>query len=162
MWILKPIRLRDSANLRQFITRLMVQHFIVKIVIAITLALLIPENDTKILITNPIVVIISTILVAPFVETLLLQTLPIELSKRFNRPVSFQFFAGMIPFALLHFLAGIHAGIAAGIVGGVYFSYAYLEFRDESWLKATKVVCITHCLHNVIVAPLILATASYA
>ncbi len=140
----------------------MAQHFLVKIVVAIAISLLIPEKNTKILITNPILVIVSVILVAPIVETLLLQTLPIELSRRFKRPVIFQFIAGMAPFALLHFLAGIHAGIAAGIVGGVYFSYAYLECRDESWLKATKVVCMTHGLHNVIVTPLIFATASYA
>ncbi len=162
MWILKPIRRREYPNLRQFITRLMLQHFAVKIVIGIIIAVLIPEKDTKILITNPIAVIISVIIIAPIAETLFLQTLPIELSKRFSRPVTFQFFSGMIPFALLHFFAGIHAGIAAGVVGGVYFSYTYLEFRDESWLKATKMVCITHCLHNVIVTPLMLATASYA
>jgi hypothetical protein len=106
VWILKPIRLRNYTSLRQFILRLMLQHFAVKIIVSITIVLLIPETSGKVVITNPIAVIISTILIAPIVETLLLQTLPMELSRRFNRPVIFQFCAGMIPFALLHCFAG--------------------------------------------------------
>ena len=162
MWILKPIRLRNYTSLRQFIPRLMVQHFAVKFVVSIAVVLLIPEGSAKVVITNPVAVIITVILIGPIAETLLLQTLPIELSRRFNRPILFQFCAGMIPFALLHFVTGIHVGIASGVVGGVFFSYTYLECRRDSWLEATKVTCITHCLHNVIVVPVMLATASYA
>jgi hypothetical protein len=166
MWILKPIRLRNCASLRQFILRIMAQHFAVKIIVAISIGLatglIAPQiGEPKIVIPNPIAAIIGIIFISPIVETLLLQTLMIELTRRFNRSVLTQFCAGMIPFALLHFFAGIIAGIAAGIVGGVFFSYTYLECREESWRKATIVTCITHFLHNLIALPLMFATASF-
>jgi hypothetical protein len=167
MWILKPIRLRNCINLRQFILRIMVQHFAVKLIVGITIGLSIglfaPQIDEpKIVIPNPILAIIIIIFVTPVVETLLLQTLPIELARRFNRSVYTQFCAGMIPFALLHFPAGIRAGIAAGVVGGAFFSYAYLECREESWRKATVVTCINHFIHNLVVLPLMFTMASFA
>jgi len=167
MWILKPIRLRKCISLRQFIIRIMAQHFAVKlivgIIIGLTIGLVAPQaGEPKIVITNPIITIIALVFISPIFETLLLQTLPIELARRFNRSVYTQFCAGMIPFALLHFAAGITAGIAAGVVGGVFFSYAYLECREESWKKATVVTCINHFIHNLVVLPLMFAMASFA
>ena len=166
MWILKPIRLKKCISLRQFIFRIMVQHFAVKlivgIIIGLTIGLVAPQaGEPKIVIPNPILTIIMIIFVAPIFETLLLQTLPIELTRRFNRSIFTQFCAGMIPFALLHFFAGITAGIAAGIVGGIFFSYAYLECREDSWQKATVVTCINHFIHNLVVLPLMFAMASF-
>ena len=167
MWILKPIRFKKCISLRQFIFRIMVQHFAVKlitgIIIGIVIGLLAPQaGEPKIVIKKPLLTIIILIFVSPVVETLLLQTLPIELTRRFNRSIFTQFCAGMIPFALLHFLAGIMAGIAAGVVGGVFFSYAYLECRADSWQKATVVTCINHFIHNLVVLPIMFAMASFA
>ena len=167
MWILKPIQLKKCVSLRQFILRIMVQHFAVKIFVGIIAGIIITQaapqiGETKTVITNPILTIIMIIFVAPVVETLLLQTLMIELARRFNRSVYTQFCAGMIPFALLHFIGGIIAGIAAGIVGGIFFSYTYLECRKDSWQKATAVTCITHFLHNLVALPIMFAMASFA
>ena len=162
MWILRPIRLKNCAHLRQFILRLVTQYFVVKLIVALFLAFVLQDIDnTEIIVTHPLAIIVIFVFVVPIVETLLLQTFMIELSRRLRYPISVQFCAGMIPFALLHFQAGIATGIAAGVIGGVFFSYAYLECRGDSWWKATGVTCVTHHIHNVICTPIMYAMASF-
>jgi len=161
MWIFRPVRLRHCASLRQFVFRILTQQFAVKIIVALSIVALVPEADSrKTIIKDPLIAVVSIVFLAPILETLLFQTLPIELSRLFNRPLIFQFFAGMIPFAGVHFLGGVVSGVAAGVVGGIFFCYTYLECRSTSWWKSTWVTTVTHGLHNVIVLPVLLVMAS--
>ena len=163
MWIFRPVRLRRCASLWQFVFRILAQQFAVKIIVALFIVSLAPEAaNSKTVVTDPPIAIVVLVFFAPMLETLLFQTLPIELTRWLNRPHVFQFFAGMIPFAGIHFLGGLASGIAAGVVGGIFFSYTYLECRSTSWWKSTWVTTLIHGLHNVIVLPVFLVMASYA
>ena len=161
MWIFRPVRLRHCASLRQFVFRILTQQFAVKIIVALFIVSLVPKaGSTKIIITDPLMMIVSVVFLAPILETLLFQTVPIEFFRLLNRPLIVQFLAGMMPFAGVHFLGGVVAGIAAGVVGGIFFCYTYLECRSTSWWRSTWVTAVTHGLHNVIVLPVLLVMAS--
>jgi len=136
------------------------QQFAVKIIAALLIVSLAAEADgSEAIVADPLIAIVVYVFFAPIFETLLFQTFPIELSRRFNRPLIFQFFAGMIPFAAVHFLGGLASGIAAGVVGGIFFCYTYLECRSTSWWKSTWVTTLIHGLHSVIVLPVCLSWA---
>ena len=157
MWLLRPVRLKECANLWQFIRRILTQQFLVKILVAILLALLVPEDTSTqpdFILQDPLFALVAILILAPVFETLVLQSLTIESFRLLRRSRVAQFLAGMVPFAALHFFSGIHVGVAAGIVGGIFFSHAYLECRERSWWTSTKVTTATHFFHNLIVAPI--------
>jgi hypothetical protein len=156
MWLIRPVRLTECRDAWQFIRRILVQQFLVKILVAIPIGLLVPQTaggPPGFIREDPLFALVAILLLAPVVETLLLQSAMIEPLRLFRRSRLAQFVAGALPFAALHFLDGVHAGIAAGLVGGIFFSHTYLECRARSWWAATKVTTATHFLHNLIVTP---------
>src|SRR5687768_1903824 len=81
MWILLPIHLRQCAGLRQFVLRMLAQPFAVKVLVAIAIVLAIPNlpaTDHSAKLGDPLFAFIVIVLLAPIIETLLLQALPIE------------------------------------------------------------------------------------
>ena len=59
-------------------------------------------------------ILLEVAIVAPFFETLMLQTLPVAFARLFRASFVTQLIAGWIPFALLHFFLGATVGICAG------------------------------------------------
>ena len=157
-WLLKPVRLRRCHSLREFVVRILLQQFAVKVAVSIPVGICLglAGVDTK------VVTIIGVLVVAPVLETLLLQSLPIEVARRFRGRRWVQLAAGAVPFAALHFIGGIASGLAAGVVGGLFFAYTYLEGRERSWATATVATAVVHFLHNLVILPLMLISASYA
>lgn len=94
---------------------------------------------------------IDAILIAPILETLLFQTLPIALARKLRARFTLQLLASVIPFAAIHFLYGPNAGIAAGLIGGFYFAYTYARWRKRSLWTALWTTGVSHSLHNLIV-----------
>ncbi|MHC1767654.1 MAG: CPBP family glutamic-type intramembrane protease [Verrucomicrobiia bacterium] len=161
-WFFKPIHLANCPGKRSFIFRILIQQFAVKIFLSIPVAVLVEEGPSKAqldLFRDPLLAFIAVILVAPPLETLLLQSAPIELLRALRRSWTAQFLFGAVPFAALHFLDGVMSGVSAGIVGGLFFSYAYLECRAQSWWTAIWVTTAIHALHNLVVLPLAIAAA---
>lgn len=95
-------------------------------------------------------IVFMALVIGPILETLLLQQLPITLAKLVGASRILQFLAGSIPFAVLHFEAGIVSGIAAGVVGGAVLSLAYLTFVTQSKTKAFVITTAIHSLHNLV------------
>lgn len=93
---------------------------------------------------------VMAVILAPVLETLLFQQVPILLARRFGMPLLLQFALGTIPFAATHFETGLVSGAAAGIVGGVTLSLAYITFVSQSKMKAFVVTAATHSLHNLV------------
>jgi hypothetical protein len=138
------------------------QQYAVKIALTIPIALLISEPTSEAqleLFRNPFLAFITVVVTAPVLETLLLQSVPIELVRAWGHSRRAQFLFGAVPFALLHFAGGIASGVAAGIVGGLFFSHAYLECRSQSWWTSVEVTAVIHALHNLIILPLAIAAA---
>ncbi|MFA5863975.1 MAG: CPBP family glutamic-type intramembrane protease [Phycisphaerae bacterium] len=162
MWLLRPIRLDYCTGIRQFMFRILVQQFALKGLLAIFIVSLIPDAgvaDHGPLNRQPLLAFFVFVLVAPPLETLLFQVVTIETMRTFKRSRLFQFLAGSVPFAALHFVGGVASGIAAGMVGGIFFSHTYLECRNKSWWTSTWVTTVTHSLHNLIVFPIVCAFA---
>src|SRR5829696_2879764 len=130
MWLLRPVRLERCTGLQQFIRRMLVQQFLVKVMVAVPLGLLVPHTvgvQSDFIRTDPGFALIAVLIVAPVLETLFLQVATIEPLRWFGRSRGLQFLAGAVPFAALHFLDGVTAGVAGGVIGGVFFAHTYLE-----------------------------------
>ncbi len=157
MWILKPVRLDRCSGARQFILRLLAQQFILKSAIAVFIGLFASDlalTDHSEIFRRPVEAFVLMVLVAPVLETLLTQSLPIGIVRALKQSRLVQFLAGSVPFAALHFIGGVGTGIAAGMVGGIFFSHAYLEGRERSRWTAIWITAVLHSLHNLVVFPL--------
>ncbi|MHA3772378.1 CPBP family glutamic-type intramembrane protease [Verrucomicrobiota bacterium sgz303538] len=165
MWLLRPVRLEQCSGLRQFARRILAQQFLVKILVAVAMGFIVPSavgGQARHIREDPLFALLFVLILAPVLETLVLQSAMIEPFRLFRRSRFAQFLAGAVPFAALHFFDGITAGIAGGVIGGMFFSHAYLECRARSWWAATKTTAATHFLHNLIVTPIAFASALMA
>jgi len=90
------------------------------------------------------------VIIAPLLETLLLQALPIFVARKLKASFPVQIIFGTIVFGVCHIPEGFVAVIAAGIVGGFYFSFAYAHWRMKSRLQAFWVTAGSHAIHNFI------------
>ncbi len=104
------------------------------------------------------VLLISGVLF-PILETLVLQAFPVFVAKLFRASFLVQILAAWIPFAILHFFAGISVGICAGVIRGFYFSFTYTHWRQISRWKAFWITSISHVLNNLVLLSLILIVA---
>lgn len=95
-------------------------------------------------------IFVMVVILAPPIETLMLQLVPILLARRVGLPTVLQFAMGSVPFAALHFTSGVVSGLAAGVVGGVILSLAYLTFVNQSRVLAFVVTMAVHSFHNMV------------
>jgi hypothetical protein len=94
---------------------------------------------------GPLALIIIVVIFGPLLETLIFQALPIGVFRAIRRPALWQFLASVTLFGAVHFLIGVPTGLSAGLIGGSYFAFTYLKFREASFVKA---VCVTAALHG--------------
>lgn len=92
--------------------------------------------------------------IAPVLETLLLQALPIELARRCKAGTTSQALASILPFWGLHAADRLLAGWAAGLaqythlVGGFYLAVSYIRWRRFGRWPAFWVTTFSHALGN--------------
>ena len=101
--------------------------------------------------------LIAAIVVAPVLETLVLQAFPVWIARLFKADFSTQILVSVVAFTIAHAVEGIQAGIAAGLVGGFYFAFTYVHWRERSRWQAFWVTTVSHAIHNGIVIALALA-----
>jgi hypothetical protein len=94
---------------------------------------------------SPLALIIMAVILGPLLETLIFQALPIGVLRAKRRTTQWQFSVSVTLFGAPHFLIGVPTGLSAGLIGGSYFAFTYLKFREASFLKA---VCVTTALHG--------------
>lgn len=94
------------------------------------------------------------VVVAPVLETLIFQALPIWIARLFHASFSVQVAASVILFFLAHVIEGIGTGIAAGLVGGFYFGFTYAHWRERGRWTAFWTTAVSHAIHNGILIPL--------
>lgn len=88
--------------------------------------------------------------VGPLFETIAFQCLPLEFSAAAGAQRSIRLLSGIIPFALLHWFAGLPTVFAAGFVGGFYFSFTYDRWRRESLVAAIAMTFLLHSTFNLV------------
>lgn len=93
---------------------------------------------------------IEAVVLAPFFETLLLQSLPVMIARSWGVGFWWQVLASIVPFAGAHFFVGVAAGIAAGMVGGFYIAFTYVHWRQKSFRSALWMTSGSHAIHNLL------------
>lgn len=104
---------------------------------------------------SPSKLIVVTVLVAPILETFFLQTVPVAIARALGARFWIQVLASLVPFAALHFPAGIGTGVGAGLVGGFYIAFTYVRWREESFSAAFTMTAGTHALRNALAVAVI-------
>jgi len=86
----------------------------------------------------------------PLVETVLFQFLPLEFTRAANSRRWIRFAVSVIPFALMHHLAGVPTIVGAGFVGGFFFAFTYERWRSESIVVAVIMTVLLHSSFNLV------------
>ena len=100
-------------------------------------------------------VLALTLVIAPVVETLLLQALPVAIARGLKAGFKVQILASLIPFTLLHLPEGVCVGICAGLVGGFYLAFNYAHWIEKSLWTALWTTTVAHIIRNSLPALLI-------
>ncbi len=105
---------------------------------------------------SAIQLIVLVCVVAPILETLLLQTLPVAIMRACRQRFWIRVVASTGPFAALHFPVSFSTGIGAGLAGGFYFAFTYVHWREKSLAHAIWMTAATHAARNTILVALLL------
>jgi hypothetical protein len=120
------------------------------------LALFVP-TDRKLLLDLPYYqFVLLGVLLAPIIETLVFQALPVGVARLFKASFRWQVAAATILFAAAHFTESIAVGVGAGLVGGFYLAFTYVHWRERSRWTAFWTTAVSHGIHNGIAAILLL------
>lgn len=93
---------------------------------------------------------ILLVILAPLIETLMFQTIPISIIKWFKLSFSFQIIISFLLFSIAHFLVGWQVGISAGIIAGFYLAFTYAHWINKSHLTAFWTTALSHSIRNFI------------
>jgi membrane protease YdiL (CAAX protease family) len=100
--------------------------------------------------------IVLVCVVAPVLETLMLQTLPAAIMRACGQRFWIQVIASTGPFAAAHFPASFSTGIGAGLAAGFYFAFTYVHWREKSLAHAIWMTAATHATRNTLAVALLL------
>ena len=140
-----------------FLWRITLEGLILSLLAAVVLKLVFHVPPRPPLPEHGIWLLLSVVVVAPFVETLLCQTIPVAVARLVGLGFWRQVIVSTAVFAGMHFLAaGIGSGIAAGVVGGFYIAFTYVRWREVSFRSALWMTSGSHALHNLFAMTLIL------
>jgi hypothetical protein len=142
-----------NRNKWQFLWRITVEGLLVPsaILIAIQFAFNLRPHGALGAI-NSTSMLIGAIFLAPFIETILLQVLPIMVARHFGASYWVQILASVVLFAASNFLFGIEVGILTGVIGGFYLAFTYLHWQQESFNTALLMTFGAHAAHNLVVS----------
>ena len=88
--------------------------------------------------------------IGPLLETLAFQCLPLEITAAAGARRGIRLLSGIVPFALMHWFAGLPTVFAAGFVGGFYFSFTYERWRRDSLVVAVSMTFLLHSTFNLV------------
>jgi uncharacterized membrane protein YeaQ/YmgE (transglycosylase-associated protein family) len=149
-WIKKHFRGHLERRPWGFCWRIGIESTAVSLSAAALLALLFEVPEREFLNFSIGEAFLLLIVVAPPLETLLLQALPIFIVRLLKGSMRIQVYVSTAVFASLHFPEGLVTGIAAGIIGGLYFGFAYAHWRTKSRWKSFWITTVGHSIHNAI------------
>jgi hypothetical protein len=98
------------------------------------------------------------VLIAPALETLLPQDIPISIARISRVTFWRQVVTSTIIVAIPHFFADVGTGLGAGLVGGFYSAFTYAHWRNRSRWTAFWTTTASHALHNAIVLAILVAS----
>ena len=116
----------------QFILRITIEGMLVPIVLgsAIEFFFDLPHR-TDLDSYSSIKLLIICGVVAPILETLILQVFPVMIARRFGLGFWGCVIVSVIPFSCSHIPSGIATFISAGLLGGFYLAFTYGHFEES-------------------------------
>lgn len=97
-------------------------------------------------------VLTSALLIAPIIETIICQMIPVAIVRKFHGKKWLQVLLATAVFAILHFhIVGFTSGMSAGLIGGFYFSFTYVRWRERSLRAAYWSTVFVHFIYNTVV-----------
>jgi len=94
-------------------------------------------------------VIVSALIMAPLLETVLCQSIPVRIIEKLRGGFWSQVFFSATIFAILHFwILGFIPGMTAGLFGGFYLAYTYVHWNGRSRKRAYWSTVLVHFLYN--------------
>lgn len=132
-----------------FFWRLSLEQFVISaVVLAVTN--LAGAGDREMPSLPPMVLAKMVIIVAPILETIGLQMIPLEIMRLLKVRLWLQLAFCTALFFFLHAREDIGTGLTAGLVGGFYLSFIYTQGRTWSWWTATWMTAGAHCINNLL------------
>jgi hypothetical protein len=132
-----------------FLWRISVESLVVPLVIAVPIIWLLHlESRSDLSRMSDWKLLAGGVIIAPFIETILFQTLPVRLARFLGWGFWGQVVASMVVFALPHFFIAASSGIGAGIFAGFYIAFTYVHWRGTSESAAVWMTIAVHALHN--------------
>jgi hypothetical protein len=156
-WIFRHFRRYMLLQPLTFSWQITVENLIVSLTVTGIIQLLFqPPGRTNLANLTAGSFIWGIIILGPIIETLLLQTLPVNIGQLIGLRFAGQILISIIPFAWLHFSRSIGAGIGAGIIGGFYSAFTYVFWKTKSQQTAFWVTAFSHCLYNLAIFAMII------
>jgi hypothetical protein len=153
-WLRKHFERYRQRSPWDFCWRIALESTLISLLAAATLALIFGQPDRFPDLPMSAIFLIA-LLIAPPVETLLLQALPIFVARKLKASLRAQVIVSTVIFAAAHLTEGFITVISAGAVGGFYFAFTYAHWRQESRWTSFWVTALSHAIHNAIAVGLV-------
>jgi predicted Ser/Thr protein kinase len=144
-WLRRHFRRHERRSPGAFLWRVSLEGILVCLAVALVAALLGVKgrNETS----GLAAFIVSSVFIAPWLETLLFQMLPVGVARLCGGERRGQMIASIVLFALPHFFIAAATGLV-GLAGGFYLAFSYTHWRRHSRARAYWMTVAQHALHN--------------
>ena len=154
-WIVRHFHRYQRRKPWSFCWRIAIESTIVSLAIAFILHIF-GLAKREVTLSFPVFMLVGVIL-APVLETLILQSFPVWIARLCKARFSVQVVSSVVPFTLVHAIEGVGTAIAAGLIGGFYFAFTYVHWRERSRWTALWTTAVSHSIRNAIVISLAFA-----
>jgi membrane protease YdiL (CAAX protease family) len=127
---------------------LTVEATLVSLAVATLTDPILPDHERTFLLKPWPELVLPVIVLAPPLETLLFQAIPITFLRFLRVRERNQIIVSATAFALAHISEGAGAFLAAGVVGGLYFAFSYAHWARTRHRTAFWVTALNHATRN--------------
>lgn len=99
---------------------------------------------------SPLVILAVALIWAPVFETLVFQTLPIEILNKMTRGKTAAIIGSAVIFGAVHYPDAEWLGALLTFAPGLIFAWSYQVWREKSFVKASAMTGGIHLMHNLI------------
>ncbi|MHC4121893.1 MAG: CPBP family intramembrane glutamic endopeptidase [Planctomycetota bacterium] len=147
-WLIRHFERYKQRSPWDFCWRIAVEGTMLSLVAAAVLTLILGEPQREFLEWPMGAIFLVTVLIAPPVETLLLQALPVFVARKLKASFRVQVIVSTVIFTVCHIPQGFITTISAGLVGGFYFAFTYVHWRQKSRWTSFWITALSHTIHN--------------
>jgi uncharacterized membrane protein len=147
-WLRRHFERYRERSAWDFCWRIAVEGTVVSLVSAALLTVITGGDDRGLIDLSIGALFLVAVLIAPVLETMLAQALPIFVVRKFGGSFRVQIIISAVLFAACHFSEGVVTGISAGVIGGFYFGFTYAHWREKSRWASFWVTAASHAIHN--------------